>query len=463
MQTNGRGFIAAVGSLTLATGLGLMSKETAVMTPLYAVLIEWALFNARSADQRRDYRIVGLFLIVLAIPLVAGLIWQLPRLLNSGAWATRNFDLSQRLLTETRIVVDYIRWTLLPTPQSLSFYHDDYLVSTGWLKPWSTLLCALILAALTTLAITIRKRAPLIALGLALFLGAQLLTGTILPLELVYEHRNYFASFGLLLVLIPLLAASAEQLSAAASRYVLLGGLLSLWAGVTVSTAAAWGSPLILSQTLAARAPQSPRAQYDLGYTYIVLSHYDPKSPFISAAYPPLERAMQLPYASILPEHALIMMNARMGLPIKQEWWDSLINKLKAHKPGAQDEGSLEKLAECVHNGKCVLDNDQMLQAFLAALSHPAPSARLLAVYGSYAWNVLGDRDLGESLLTEAVQSKPKEAAFRITLARMFILKKHFNEANEQILALQQLNTAGRLDANLHELTNFQKQSPQSQ
>lgn len=459
MQIRGHGFALAILSLGLASSLGLLSKETAVMTPLYAVLIEWVLFGARSETQRRDYRIICLFILVLALPLVVGLFWQLPRLLNSGAWATRNFDLPQRLLTETRVVVDYIFWTLLPTPHALSFYHDDYLVSTGWLKPWTTLLCGLILAAVCTVTVAIRKRAPLVALGLAFFLGAQLLTATILPLELVYEHRNYFASFGLLLALVPLLLASGEQFPAAKPRAVVLSVLISLWAAQTLSTASAWGSPLTLSQTLASRAPYSPRAQYGLGYIYVVLSQYDPESPFTKRAYAPLEKAMQLPDASILPEQALIMMNARMKLPIKQEWWNSLIKKLQTHKPGVQDETSLEKLAECVQNGKCSLDNDQMLRAFLAALSHPEPSARLLAVYGSYVWNVLGERNLGESMLTEAVQTMPKEAAFRITLARMLIVQKHSKEATEQISALQRLNTAGRLDADLRQLSDFQTQS----
>ena len=452
MQENGRGFISAISSLAFASGLGLASKETAVMTPLYAALIEWAIFGARSANQRRDYRIIGLFVVVLLIPLVVGLAWQLPRILNSGSWAVRNFDLSQRLMTESRIVVDYILWTLLPTPQALSFYHDDYLISTSWLKPWSTLLCTVILGALTIVAISIRKRAPLVALGLSLFLSAQLLTGTILPLELVYEHRNYFASFGLMLVLIPVLTASAEQLLAPAARYVLLGGLLSLWAAVTISAAFAWGSPLVLSQTLAQRAPNSPRAQYALGYTYIVLSKYDPQSPFTKAAYEPLEKAMRLPNASILPEQGLIMMNARMGLPIKQAWWDSLIAKLKAHKPGVQDEGSLEKLADCVHEKKCALNKDQMLEAFLAALSHPYPSAHLLAVYGAYAWNVLEDRNLGVSMLTEAVQSMPKEAVFRITLAKMLIAQGSQNETESEIKQLESLNAGGRLDAEISAL-----------
>lgn len=457
MQQDGHGFIAAIGALVLGSGIGLMSKETAVMTPLYAALIEWTLFNARSHQQRRDYRIVGLFFILLVVPLVIGLIWQVPRILNSGTWTTRNFDLPQRLMTEARVVVDYISWTVLPTPQALSFYHDDYPVSTGWLNPASTLLCALMLSMITLLIIAIRKRAPLIALGLALFLGAQLLTATILPLELVYEHRNYFASFGLMLALIPLLAANAEQLPASAIRYVLLGGLFSLWSVTTLSTAAAWGSPLNLSLTLAERAPNSPRAQYGLGYTYIVLSNYDPKSPFTAAAYAPLEKAMRLPDASILPEQALIMMSARMHQPAKAEWWRSLIAKLKARRAGAQDEGSLEALEKCAEEKKCVLDQNQMLLAFMTALSQPKPSARLIAIYGGYAWNVMADRALGQNMFAEAVRIAPSQAPYRITLAKMLIVQGHQKEADQQIKALIKMNVGGRLNDELARLSQLRE------
>lgn len=452
MQDSEGGFAVAITALALSTAAGLLSKETAVMTPLYALLIECTLFHGQSAARKRDYRVIGLFMMVLFIPLVIGLSWQLPRILNAGAWATRNFDLPQRLMTEARIVVDYIQWTLLPTPQTLSFYHDDYPISLGWLSPWTTLLCALMLAALVIFAVLIRKRAPLVTLGIALFIGAHLLTATILPLELVYEHRNYFASFGLLLALIPILSADI-LLPMQAARRLLLAGLLCLWAISTASTAVAWGSPLILAQTLARRAPDSPRAQYGLGYAYIALSKYAPKSPFAEAAYIPLETAMKLPAASILPEQALIIMSARMQLPIKNEWWASLTTKLQSRKTTIQDEGALESLVNCVEQKKCTLDPDHMLRAFLAALtSYPNPSARLLAIYGGYCWNMLEDHQLGQDMLTEAVRIAPHEAPYRITLARMLIAKKQIELADQQIAILESMNVGHHLDAELSEI-----------
>jgi hypothetical protein len=378
--------------------------------------------------------------------------------------------MSTRLLSEARIVADYVVWTLFPTPGALSFYHDDFSVSTGLLVPWTTLAGMLFLAGMAALMFWMRKRRPLTALGIALFLGCHLLTGTVLPLELIYEHRNYFASFGLMLAIIPYLTApprpSAGTTSVAIAhdellgqsqpfalpRYTLLAGLLLSWAALTALTAHAWGNPLRLAEDLAARAPQSPRAQYELGRTYIIYSHYQPDSPFTRLAYAPLEKSAALPNSSILPEQALIFMNARMHLPLKNAWWDSMIAKLKANKPGVQDESSLGALTQCARENNCDLPADRMMNAFMAALSHPNPRPRLLATYGDYAWNVLDDHSLGERMTEEAVQAQPGEPAYRITLVRMLAAQGRKAEAEKALKQLDTLNIGGRLDDSLREL-----------
>jgi hypothetical protein len=459
-----RGFALCLISITIPVAIGILSKETAVMLPLYALLIEWTLFcfhkpqesivlpqESSAKTWRSDFRVIGLFLLVLATPMVIGLAWLLPGILTPETWAARDFTLSTRLLSEARILVDYITWTLLPTPDALSFYHDDFRISTGLLTPWTTLVCIAILAALIALALWLRSRRPLAALGIALFLGCQLLTGTILPLELIYEHRNYFASFGLLLAIVPLLTVPSGR-PFALPRHVLLAGFLLCWTVLTAMTAYAWGNPLRLAEDLASRAPQSPRAQYELGRTYIIYSHYDPASPFTRLAYAPLEKSAALPNSSILPEQALIFMNSRMKLPLKDAWWDSMIAKLQARRPGVQDESSLGALTQCAHEGRCDLPQQRMMNAFMAALAHPDPSARLLATYGDYAWNVLEDHTLGERMTEEAVEASPYEPAYQVTLIRMLVAQGRVDEAHQAIQRLQKLNVGGRLDEELDAL-----------
>ncbi|QRP65581.1 hypothetical protein I6J77_04580 [Rhodanobacter sp. FDAARGOS 1247] len=470
------GFALCAASITLPAAFGLLAKETAVMLPLYAALIEWAVFGFSAttfaaAPRHRDRQIVLLFVLVLMLPMVIGLTWLVPQVLKPESWATRDFDLGTRLLSETRIVVDYLVWTLLPTPNALSFYHDDFRISDGLLTPPSTLVSILFLIALVALTVWLKKRRPLAALGIALFLGCQLLTGTILPLELIYEHRNYFASFGLLLTIVPLLAAPAstpktpianardtaedrdrDALPFPLPRYVLLGSLMMCWTALTAFTAHAWSDPLRLAEDLASRAPQSPRAQYELGRTYIIYSHYDPASPFTHLAYAPLEASAALPNSSVLPEQALIFMNSRMGLPLKDTWWDNMIAKLKAHAPGVQDESSLGALTQCVRDGRCQLPFQRMVAAFDAALAHPNPSSRLLAIYGDYAWNVLDNRELGLKMTEAATVASPDEPAYRITLIRMLIAQHQLRRAKETLHVLRRLNVGGRLDRELSAL-----------
>jgi len=453
----GWGYVAlCAASLVVFTAVGILAKETAVMLPFYAALVEWLLFGFRRADGRRDGRIGLLFVVVLLLPMAAGLAWLLPNVLNPASWVTRDFTLRTRLLSEARIVVDYIGWTLLPLPHELSFYHDNFAISSGLLHPWTTLASILVLLALVAAVIVQRRRRPLLALGLALYLGCHLLTATVLPLELVYEHRNYFASFGLLLALVPLLCAlpgrSPEPAMHRRPGLWVLALLLLFWCGQTAASAYAWGDPLRLAETLARRAPTSPRAQYELGRTDIIYSHYSPYSPYTRLAYAPLERAAALPESSILPQQALIFMNSRMRLPLKDAWWDSMIAKLKLRKPGVQDESSLAALTECARSGQCALPPQRMQAAFLAALSHPSPSARLLAMYGDYAWNVLDDHDLGEQMTRRAVQATPSEPAYRITLARMAMARGQAALAQQQIDALARLNVGGRLQGTLDAL-----------
>lgn len=447
---------AYIGACTLA---GLMAKETAVMLPMYAFVVDLCLFGFRS--QRRDSlaasldrRVLAAFGLALLVPMIIGLAWLLPGLLNPGGWATRNFTLGTRLLTELRVVVSYIGWTILPTGGALSFYHDDIVVSSGLFTPWTTVASGLALAGLGVIAYLARRRFVLVTLGILLFASCQALTGTILPLELVYEHRNYFASLGLLIAFVPLLTAGAE-IPWRIPRYTLLAALMLISTALLAETSRAWNNPVTLARELAERAPRSPRAQYELGRTYVVMSRYDPASPFTPLVYAPLEQAMPLPGSSILPEQALIFFNARMRRPIKDAWWDSLIEKLNRSTPTVQDESALSSLAECLRSGACDLSKTRLLSAYLAALNHTGPSARLLAMYGNFAWNSLNDRELGLRALQDAVRARPAEAAYRVTLARMLVAVDRREEALDQRKALSDMNVGGALDNDIASLDSL--------
>jgi hypothetical protein len=375
-----------------------------------------------------------------------------PRLLNPAYWATRDFTLGTRLLSEPRIVLDYIRWTILPMPHDLSFYYDHFAVSRNLVTPWQTLPSIAVILALLSAMLLSRKRYPLAALGLGLFFASQSLTATILPLELVYEHRNYFASVGLLLVLATVLKALGDRLVPDGGPRIwrapgiIAACLLLIWTMETTATAYAWGNPVRLAEELALRAPTSPRAQYELGRSYIVASRYAPLSPYTQAAYRPLEVSASLPGSSTLPEQALIFFNGRMGISIRDGWWTSMIRKLGTMPVGVQDESALLSLSECLQNGRCKYDHDRLDEAFKAALSHGTPSARLNSAYASYAWNVRDDRSTALAFIDRAISQSPAEPMYLVTKVRMETAQGSTAAADATLASLRRLNFGGRLD-----------------
>jgi protein O-mannosyl-transferase len=448
------GFALAAGSIVAATSIGLMAKETAVLTPLYAMLAEWFVFRWRSTEPGQLSRpVVGLFVVILALPLAFGAAWLGPTMFSAATWAPRNFTMAERLWSEARIVTDYMGWTLLPTPTSLSFYHDTFVISKGWFTPFTTVTSIVFIAGLAVAALAVRRRYPLAALGVAWYFGCHLLTATFIPLELIYEHRNYFASIGLLLAIVALLRRAADPSRDAAPAVrgsaVLLAVLGAYAACLTAYTAARWSDPITLARELANRAPASPRAQYELGRVYVIASRYEPGSPFIKPAYDTLELAARLPGASTLPEQALIFLAAKLHQPIADAWWLSMVSKLHGAPVSIEDESAIMSLATCDLQGACDLDNQRMLDLFLAALDHPRPRARLVAAYGDFAWHALGDKALGYRMTRSASDLEPSEPVYHISALRFAAAMGDTAEVNRQWAALQRLNMGNRLGADL--------------
>ncbi|MCK9539212.1 hypothetical protein [Dokdonella sp.] len=452
LARSGSALAWGAASLVVPTAVGALVKESAVLLPLYAFLVECIVFRFRSNRARSgpDRSVVTLFVVLLALPATAGLAWILPRIATAAAWSARDFTMWTRLLSEARIIIDYIGWILLPLPQWLSFYHDHFRTSTGLLTPWTTLASLAALIGLVAAACALRRRYPLVSLGIALYLTAHVLTGTILPLELIYEHRNYFASFGVLLAVVPIL--STARYPFALARHATLALLLAWWAASTLITAYAWGDPLRLAVDLAARAPDSPRAQFGLGRELVTKGGYDPNSPFTKHAYAPLLRASSMPGSSILPEQMLILMNSLMHRPVDERWWEALIVKLRHRAPGAENVSALGALTRCASNGDCVLPAARMQAALDGALDHNRRDPRLLTIAADYAWSVSGDRQEARRLAAAAVAARPGDADYRITLARMDFVLGRFDQVRQQLAALEGMRTTARQDASIAEV-----------
>ena len=444
-QLSGRpGWPQIVIGLILGAALGLLAKESAVLLPLYAFCIELCLFRFRTSEGAKvDPRLTVMYVLLLGLPVIAALSWLLPVALAPGAFSGRDFTLGERLLTESRVVLDYLQWTLLPDLGQLSMYHDDYLVSRSLLDPPATLFAVIALATTLALAWLLRARRPLLSLGLFWFFAAQALTATIIPLELMFEHRNYFASAGICLALadILILAPRARFISLVAG--VLAAFFLVFCAVSTFLRATEWNHPVRFASSEAAKHPLSPRATYELARTLVILSNYKPSSPYFQPALTAIEQARRVPHSNILPEQAALIVSSRNHLPLQADWWRGMQTKLQERPLTPQNLGAIQALAVCAETRKCAFPPSEMLATFGAALKH-GDNPELLNIYADYVLNSLGDVPLSLRLWQESVRLRPDEPQYRINLAEMLIALGHDQEARVEIAALRRLGRLGQ-------------------
>lgn len=253
---------SARGWLWIVAGMGgfgllaVLSKESGILLPLYALVIELTIFSAAATAVRHRNRLLALLVApVLAVPAYFVARWDS----ISAGFQFRPFSMAERLMTEAVILVDYLRQIVAPKLSGLGIIHDDYPVSTGLLSPVSTLLSVLAIVLLVTLAIAIRKKWPLVSLGILWFFAGHSLEAGPLPLELYFEHRNYLPLLGPLIVLGALMQAANPKVR----RVLLLVVALFIAAEsfMTWQSAATWGSESRFQRIAILEHPDSLRAQ----------------------------------------------------------------------------------------------------------------------------------------------------------------------------------------------------------
>jgi hypothetical protein len=435
------GWPLLLAGLLGGTALGALSKESALLLPLYAFLAETCLPRLRDNGDRR---IRALFALALFLPATLAAAWLWLRFGNAAAYATREFTLVERLLTEGRVVMDYLRWSMLPSLQDFALYHDDYVVSRGWWSPPSTAFAMAGLALLALSAAWLRNRRPVAALGIAWFLAAHAMTATFIPLELVFEHRNYFALLGVMLVLADVLLLAPAASGPARRIGALLAVLFVAWiAGTTALRAREWSDPLRFTGSEATKHPASPRATYAHGLLLTQMTGFRADSPLLPEARAALERARAVNGSGILPQSALLILAARTGGPGEDAWWIEMEQRLKRRPVGAEDIGAIWALTRCARDGSCLFSRDRMLATFRAALRH-GPHPEVLNAYGDYAINVLRDARMASRIWQQAVELRPAEPQYRANLAKLLIATRDFEGARRQIDVLRRSGRFGQ-------------------
>ena len=422
--------------------LSILSKETGALFPAFVLVYELLFRQTQNWKIDRFPRslaiVVGFFVAVSCFYLVS----------PAGQWLLagyefRTFSLTERLLTEGRVLWFYLEQIAFPRIHTLGLQHDDITISTGLFTPWTTFLALGGLAGLVLLATYVRKRRPLVAFGILCFLIGHTLESTILPLEIAHEHRNYLPLLGVLIACIP---AILHELHNNKLPKILAPALaistLFYFSLITGLRAHEFGEELRLTQTEAENHPLSPRAQNAAGQALLMLQEAaDPNSPIHAFARWHFEQAIKLDASAKTGLLGLINLDCVARQPPRKSTIDELELRLETTPFAPGDRNILYSIKEKTIAGAFCLDRTDVDRLFLAALNNPSASQGVRAILHSwradYFWLHLHDMAAARNSLKKSLDLVPHNSSNRLKWAQLLVISGQIEQARPLLRKLR--------------------------
>lgn len=358
----------------LFTPIAMLCKETGALTPLFIFITETTLLRWTTPRKEWSHWLIIFVGLAAAAPIIFGTLYLLKHFeILMGGYVWRDFTLIERLMTEARALWFYIHMTLVPALSEMGLHHDDFLISRGLLLPWTTLPAASGILALVSAAFLLRNKHPLITFGIYFFLIGHALEGTIIPLEIVFEHRNYLPMIGILLPL-SYYALNAEfHFSSIRLRRPAFILMIALFASLTTVRAHQWGNTLAMRTLEVEHHQGSVRAHIDLAILYDYLPPTSQKDAIdlYQKARLHYQQAADIGTSSISGLIGILAMNTRRGIPIEESLLASLEQRLSTVPFGPPNMNTLIGLARDIAKGNIVIKQDIIDRLFRSAISNP--------------------------------------------------------------------------------------------
>lgn len=422
--------------------LSVFSKESGILFPGFVSAYE--LIIRRNAHSKLDG--FGRLIAGLTSAAIVGAAIYLLTPYASWLWSgydIREFTPTERLLTEARVIWTYLELIFIPQQAAFGLYHDDFIISSSLLNPWTTFPALLGLVGLAGLAWWARAGNPLAAFAIVWFLIGHSLESTILPLEIAHEHRNYIALLGILLLPIAVWPSTASGSGKwRTTGITLLVAALAYFTLMTAMRAHQYADEVRRTQIEAMHHPDSARVNYDAA---IALSKGLTNEPNNQFAYVFIrkhyERANESNPNFKLSWLGLIHLNCITGREVERAWINELSERLQFTPFAHGDRGLMFSLKEMSIAQTLCLERPDMQKLFTAAFANPSVSPAILAMlYSWYAdYLILRENDLqtAKEALGKSLQLAPTTSSNRLKWAQLIMLEGRRDEAIELLKALR--------------------------
>ncbi len=437
--------------------LAFLSKETGALLPIYLLVIEWCLFRFVAPEPRTRRLLQLLFVVIVVAPMAAtALVLTAAPAHLTGDYSVRNFTLDERLLTEGRVLLWYLRQILLPDITQMGLLLDDIPISRSLANPGTTWPALLLVAALLGLALRFRTRWPMLAFGTLWFFGGHALESTFPALEIAYEHRNYLPAYGVLL------AASWHTLHPQRPRLRLRIALASAWlvlvaAGLQIR-AGHWSSEVRWALTEVAYHPDSARSQYLAGAQYqaLAISDSDQREHYFELARLHFERALAINPRLANIWLATIVLYQRSNRPFPADLLDRTAYALRTSPFEASHLNAIANLTNCLADRICSLTETEYHGLITAALDNPTlrgrSRANVLLYASSYLATVKTDYRAALQLIDRAIAIAPDWIPYRMTRLKWLLLAGDFESGRKEMDVVVRLDRLKQFNRDIREI-----------
>ncbi|MDP1526685.1 MAG: tetratricopeptide repeat protein [Rhodocyclaceae bacterium] len=432
------GWVMLLAAWGVCWPLSMLSKETGALLPLF--VLAWELILRRSRQGGLD-RFARLYSALALVGLSAGLVYVFS---PAGQWLWAGYELRaftpwERVLTEGRVLWVYLDMIAFPRLAAFSLFHDDIVLSSSLLEPWTTWLAAGGLLALCGVIFWAHKKHPLLAFGLAWFLIGHALESTFLPLEIAHEHRNYLPLFGIALIVAWGVGQLTQQPGWKRTLGLVLGVVVIAHSAlITGLRAHQYGDDVRRTQIDAQHHPLSSRTHYEaarvLMQRAVDTSANDPLRFFVRSHY---EQSALLDPNTKLPWLGLMHLNCSARQPIEQQWHAELARRLRETPFAPGDRTVLYGVKEMSIAGTLCLERDSVELLFSAALANKTASNHVRSFIHSWLadYRMLAARDVSAAVeaLDKSLALAPHNPSNRLKRAQLAYLQQQWQQAETML------------------------------
>lgn len=264
----------------LSAVLAMRTKEIALTLPL-AILMCW-FFIGTARESSRSWAnkflylapfLVTFFIIPLGFLNTSLPIGELIGEISSKSTAAERIGRTDYLFTQFRVIATYLRLMFVPIGQNLDY---DYLISRSLFEPsvlMSLLLHVLIIVSAIIYFLKNRQGLSIIILfGIFWFYLTLSVESSFIPIkDVIFEHRLYLPSSGLIAAFVTAFVISAEKFKKEKVYKIVIAvmiPILVILSGLTIKRNMLWQDGIALWEDAIKKSPHKSRPYSNLGTLY---------------------------------------------------------------------------------------------------------------------------------------------------------------------------------------------------